>query len=85
MVENLGEPGWGKKPNGGYGLRMGEIKPSGRHDTFNTNILKQFVCCCYPLKIITKKTKTLIITKMNAYGYTVIFMFGILNNRNQYL
>ena len=20
---------------------------------------------------------------MNAYGYTVIFMFGILNNRNQ--
>ena len=36
-----------------------------------------------PLNIITKKTKTtIIITKMNAYGYTV--MFGILNNRNQY-
>ena len=37
-----------------------------------------------PLNIITKKTKTIIITKMNAYGYTVIFMFGILNNCNQY-
>ena len=39
-----------------------------------------------PLNIITKKTKTvIIITKMHAYGYNVIFMFGILNNRNQYL
>ena len=39
----------------------------------------------HSLNIITKKIKTrIIITKMNAYGYTVIFMFGILNNRNQY-
>ena len=36
--------------------------------------------------MIAKKTKSIIIiTKMNAYGYTVILMFGILNNRNQYL
>ena len=27
----------------------------------------------------------IIIAKMNAYGYNVIFMLGILNNRNQYL
>ena len=35
--------------------------------------------------MIIKKTKTIIIiTKMNAYGYTVKLMFGVLNYRNQY-
>ena len=33
--------------------------------------------------MITKKI--IIMTKMNAYGYTVIFMLSILNSRNQYL
>ena len=38
-----------------------------------------------PPNIITKKTKTVITTtKMNAYSYTIIFMFGILNNLSQY-
>ena len=34
-----------------------------------------------PLNITTKKTKTIIIiAQMNAYDYTVIITFGILNN-----
>ena len=53
---------------------------------FNVGTLKQFIADKnQPLNIITKKTKAIIIIiKMNAYGYTVIFMFGILNNNNQY-
>ena len=53
---------------------------------FNVGTLKQFIADKnQPLNIITKKTKAIIvIIKMNAYGYTVVFMFGISNNHNQY-
>ena len=52
---------------------------------FNVDTLKLLIANKnQPLNIVTKKTKTtIIITKMNAYSYTVIFIFGILNNRNQ--
>ena len=36
---DLPEPGWREgKPNGGHGIKMGGIKPSGRNDICRTNI-----------------------------------------------
>ena len=54
--------------------------------SFNVGTLKQLIVNKDPsLNTITKITKTIIIiTNVNAYNYTVICMFGILNNRNQY-
>ena len=51
---------------------------------FNVGTSKQLIVNKDPsLNTITKITKTIIIiTNVNAY--TVICMFGILNNRNQY-
>ena len=53
--------------------------------SFNVGTLKQLIVNKDPpLNTIAKITKTIIITNMNAYNYTVMCMFGILNNRNQY-
>ena len=53
---------------------------------FNVGTLKYLIANKnQSLNITTEKKKTItIITKMNAYGHTVIFMFGISNNHNQY-
>ena len=57
--------------------------------SFNVGTLKQLIVNKDPpLNTITKIAKTIIIiiiiTNMNAYSYTVICVFGILNNCNQY-